>query len=312
MSEEAYIKTLPRKMQLRAAREGLDTFFASFRCDYDIAQQFDEGVLYQLWAMWNKVDPRYLSIRLLSASDLPAMDGEGVNASTDAYAIAYIVPPDPDLPTSPLKAAEDPLAVDTTLATPDALDAKPGSPLERWTSPCLPWNSRKATNVTGAGAVKPSLLTAVQEKRMQGCTPEERAAIKLQAIRRGALARRTSVVAGGKGAGKFKGWALVRQRRRSYSVAKAFSAVTAMPSYACRAAWKGDIRLALTRLRKWVQGSMRMGGGAADLPRRPRRQARAVRWRTLARRRQEPQPDVEARVDGAATTGRRDERGRRV
>ena len=51
-----------------------------------------------------KVDPRYLSIRLLSASNLPAMDGVGAKGTTDAYAVAYIVPPDPDLPESPLKA----------------------------------------------------------------------------------------------------------------------------------------------------------------------------------------------------------------
>ena len=54
MTEEAYIKTLPKKMQRRAAEEGLEALFASFRCDYDVAKAFDEGVLYQLWAQWNK------------------------------------------------------------------------------------------------------------------------------------------------------------------------------------------------------------------------------------------------------------------
>ena len=46
---------------------------------------YGEGVLYQMWAQWNKVDPRYLSIRLLSASGLPAMDGAGSKATTDAF-----------------------------------------------------------------------------------------------------------------------------------------------------------------------------------------------------------------------------------
>ena len=44
----------------------------------------------QLWAMWNKVDPRYLALELISATDLPAMDSSG---TTDAYIIAYLVPP---------------------------------------------------------------------------------------------------------------------------------------------------------------------------------------------------------------------------
>ena len=35
------------------------------------------------------------------------MDGAGAKATTDAYAVAYIIPPDPALPESPLKAADE-------------------------------------------------------------------------------------------------------------------------------------------------------------------------------------------------------------
>ena len=65
------------------------------------------------------------------------MDGEGATASTDAYAIAYIVPPDPSLPESPLKAGDDPFAVDETPPTGSALTAaaKPASPWAMRASP---------------------------------------------------------------------------------------------------------------------------------------------------------------------------------
>jgi hypothetical protein len=33
MSEAAYIRTLPKKMQRRATDEGLEKLFTSFRCD---------------------------------------------------------------------------------------------------------------------------------------------------------------------------------------------------------------------------------------------------------------------------------------
>ena len=81
-----------------------------FRCDADIVATYDLGVIYQLWAMWNKVDPRYLTLRLRACSDLPAMDDNG---TTDAYVVAYLVPPDPRLPPSPIH--EDPPAADDGL-----------------------------------------------------------------------------------------------------------------------------------------------------------------------------------------------------
>ena len=103
---------------------------------------YGEGVLYQMWAQWNKVDPRYLSIRLLSASGLPAMDGAGSKATTDAYAVAYIMPPDPALPESPLKAT-------------DEVDLPPPSPtrglLTRMGLPTPAWVPAWATSAAAAG-----------------------------------------------------------------------------------------------------------------------------------------------------------------
>ena len=37
------------------------------RCDYELAQAYDEGVLYLLWAQWNKVDLCTYYLRLLPA-----------------------------------------------------------------------------------------------------------------------------------------------------------------------------------------------------------------------------------------------------
>ena len=44
----------------------------------------------QLWDLWNKVDPRYLTVKLVSAEGIPVMDDSG---TTDAYCVAYLVPP---------------------------------------------------------------------------------------------------------------------------------------------------------------------------------------------------------------------------
>ena len=99
-------------------------------------------MLYQLWALWNKVDPRYLSIRLLSASGLPAMDGEGGAGTTDAYVVAYIVPPDPDLPTSPLQARTSAAAARHAVS-PAACNAAPSlRPLAPPPRPAFPAGQR--------------------------------------------------------------------------------------------------------------------------------------------------------------------------
>ena len=165
------------------------------------------------------------------------MDGEGATASTDAYAIAYIVPPDPSLPESPLKACDDPFAVDETPPTGSALTAaaKPASPWAMWASPCVPWNSAKALPAAAAPAAKASLLAAIQAKKSEEKTDEEKAAIMMQKIRRGTLARR----AGDAGGTKVKGWGAVRAARRRYSVAQRLQGLTAMPGYAVKAARSG-------------------------------------------------------------------------
>lgn len=92
MSEEEYILSLPAAMRLEAAELGVRKFWERFACDGDLSAKFGAGTVVQLWNMWNKVDPRYLTIHLLSASDLPIMDV----TSTDAYCIAYLVPPSPE------------------------------------------------------------------------------------------------------------------------------------------------------------------------------------------------------------------------
>lgn len=186
------------------------------------------------------------------------MDGEGATASTDAYAIAYIVPPDPSLPESPLKAGDDPFAVDETPPTGSALTAaaKPASPWAMWASPCAPWNSAKALPAAAAPAAKASLLAAIQAKKSEEKTDEEKAAIMMQKIRRGTLARR----AGDAGGTKVKGWGAVRAARRRYSVAQRLQGLTAMPGYAVKAARSGDWRLALSRAYLYLKGALRIKG----------------------------------------------------
>lgn len=98
-TEEEYIRKLPKRLWERVRADGVEKLFSGFRCDKDVADQFGEMALYQLWLLWNKVDPRYLSLNILSASDLPPMDSNG---TTDAYVIAYLDPPDRRLPPSPL------------------------------------------------------------------------------------------------------------------------------------------------------------------------------------------------------------------
>ena len=192
---------------------------------------YGEGVLYQMWAQWNKVDPRYLSIRLLSASNLPAMDGADSKATTDAYAVAYIMPPDPDLPESPLKAAAD--EVDLPPASPTkGLLARMGLPTPAWApawatssaaAPAAPAAAKAADGPTYA-ATKAALLAAVGTKdapapasapasapapaatatppTAEDAAAEERAAQKVQAILRGNNSRREGGK-GGWGAGMF-------------------------------------------------------------------------------------------------------------
>lgn len=92
MSEEEYILSLPAAMRLQAAELGLRKLWEGYTCDADLAAKFGSGTVVQLWSMWNKVDPRYLTIHLLSASNLPVMDV----TTTDAYCIAYLVPPSPE------------------------------------------------------------------------------------------------------------------------------------------------------------------------------------------------------------------------
>eukprot|EP00966_Prymnesium_polylepis_P309885 7159971-Prymnesium_polylepis.1 len=55
LTEEQYVHTLPWKMRRKAKQLGLRPLMEQFRCDADIAGAYDLGVLYQLWAMWNKV-----------------------------------------------------------------------------------------------------------------------------------------------------------------------------------------------------------------------------------------------------------------
>ena len=82
LTEAQYILTLPRRMQGSARREGLSALLSSFRCDHDIERRFGASTVMKLWNMWNNVDPRYVSVFLLSAANLPAMDDGG---TTDAY-----------------------------------------------------------------------------------------------------------------------------------------------------------------------------------------------------------------------------------
>ena len=90
MSERDAIAQLPRPLR-RAAREaGLRTLMEGLTCDEEVTRQFGPAPLMQLWELWNKVDPRYLTVKLLSAASLPPMDDSG---TTDAYIVAYLVPP---------------------------------------------------------------------------------------------------------------------------------------------------------------------------------------------------------------------------
>jgi Ca2+-dependent lipid-binding protein len=57
-----------------------------------IMLQFGPAPLMQLRNMWNKVDPRYLTLHLISATGIPALDESG---TSDAYCVAYLVPPEP-------------------------------------------------------------------------------------------------------------------------------------------------------------------------------------------------------------------------
>ena len=90
ISEAEYVETLPWAMREAAQREGLEGLLGSLRCDHDVTTRFGPSVIIELWSMWNKVDPRYLALDLLGARGIPAMDDTG---TTDAYAIAYLVPP---------------------------------------------------------------------------------------------------------------------------------------------------------------------------------------------------------------------------
>ena len=196
--------------------EGLEKLFTSFRCDYELAEAddgcggvFGEGVLYQVWAMWNKVDPRYLSIHLISASDLPPMDGSGTKATTDAYAVAYIVPPDPDLPESPLKATSDVelpppspakgilgrMGLTSAAAalgfTSDAAAPSPAPPAAPSPAPA-PAAAKAAASPDSALARTDTLGRLVDD-----AAKEERAAVMMQSVLRGNNARRK----GGWGAG---------------------------------------------------------------------------------------------------------------
>lgn len=92
VSEAEYISTLPANMRKAARREGIENLLSTFRCDEDIVRRFDATTAIRLWQMWNEVDPRYLELELICAANLPAMDDNGL---TDAYAIAYLVPPKP-------------------------------------------------------------------------------------------------------------------------------------------------------------------------------------------------------------------------
>ena len=197
--------------------EGLEKLFTSFRCDYELAEAddgcggvFGEGVLYQMWAMWNKVDPRYLSIHLISASDLPPMDGSGTKATTDAYAVAYIVPPDPDLPESPLKATSDVelpppspakgilgrMGLTSAAAalgfTSDAAAPSPAPPAAPSPAPAPAAAAKAAASPDSALA-----RTDTLGKLVDDAAKEERAAVMMQSVLRGNNARRK----GGWGAG---------------------------------------------------------------------------------------------------------------
>lgn len=89
-TEEEYIATLPRKCWPDATAMGVERFLRQFGCDADVTRLYGEGVLFQLWQLWNELDPRYLSIKLLHAKDLPAMDSNGFS---DPFVVAYLVPP---------------------------------------------------------------------------------------------------------------------------------------------------------------------------------------------------------------------------
>jgi len=220
LTEAEFIRTLPKKLQRRATEEGCAKLFASWRCDADIAAQFDEGVLVQLWAMWNKVDPRYLSVRLRSASGLPAMDDNG---KTDAYAMAYLVPPDPALPPSPLNADDDELP-----EVPEVAE----TPKPAWVVP-MP------RNLSG------SLLDMMMGPKTppKPMMTEDEAAAKLQAIMRGQETRRALR---GEGVSKSK-WGVVRQARARRRVSRTLFALTHSASFALKALRKHDYRAALTR-----------------------------------------------------------------
>ena len=220
LTEAEFIRTLPKKLQRRATEEGCAKLFASWRCDADIAAQFDEGVLVQLWAMWNKVDPRYLSVRLRSASGLPAMDDNG---KTDAYAMAYLVPPDPALPPSPLNAVDDELP-----EVPEVAE----TPKPAWVVP-MP------RNLSG------SLLDMMMGPKTppKPMMTEDEAAAKLQAIMRGQETRRALR---GEGVSKSK-WGVVRQARARRRVSRTLFALTHSASFALKALRKHDYRAALTR-----------------------------------------------------------------
>ena len=79
-------------MRRDARAVGLRTLMEGLTSDEDVTRQFGPAPLIQLWDLWNKVDPRYLTLHLQSAEGIPAMDGPG--AATDAYAVAYLVPPE--------------------------------------------------------------------------------------------------------------------------------------------------------------------------------------------------------------------------
>jgi len=92
-TDEEYIADLPRSVRADAQQMGVEAFLMQFTCDADVERLYGEGALFQLWQMWNEVDPRYLAIKLKGARGLPPMDSNGL---TDAYVVAYLVPPSPD------------------------------------------------------------------------------------------------------------------------------------------------------------------------------------------------------------------------
>ena len=67
-TEAEFVATLPTVLRAPAKRLGVERLFSQFSSDAAVRRLYDEATLWQLWSMWNLVDPRYLALHLHGAT----------------------------------------------------------------------------------------------------------------------------------------------------------------------------------------------------------------------------------------------------